>query len=302
MKKVTIAVSLLFLISAACFAQCKDSWDALDPNDNFVFMKKNFPPELIAELKATTTVFFFKPKDRPVLDSLRKALTAAWDLTPLIFEEYRNFKKYSTDEKYSYFEIDGYQMNQEMNIVTNTYIHYYMVLRLAGRKNKFCRIELFPNFKKMRGEDEPGFQSTFRNWNPVILRAELAILSANLKNNYRPCVFEEVRDEHLSELLANDTLYVPQCLMIDFNYLNGKEKFFGAELFKDYKYKFRICTDAELYSIFEEEKRGRLLFEYVKSSGFKFISVLDVKDKKAVYKQETDTGNDLKPKDLKKIQ
>ena len=71
--------------------------------------------------------------------------------------------------------------------------------------------------------------------------------------------------------------------------------------FEHYGAPYRLCSPQKLYQIFETEKRGRFLFEYVKSSTDKFVSIYDMKDKKLIYKQYTPISYNLKSKDLEKI-
>ena len=88
----------------------------------------------------------------------------------------------------------------------------------------------------------------------------------------------------------------PSC----FNKFNGHEKKNDLN-FEHYGAPYRLCSPQKLYQIFETEKRGRFLFEYVKSSTDKFVSIYDMKDKKLIYKQYTPISYNLKSKDLEKI-
>src|SRR6187455_767522 len=61
----------------------------------------------LSRLKGTTTVFFYKKSRTYSIDSIKQAVTSAWDLTPIIFEDIAKADKYSANPKYSYFSIEG---------------------------------------------------------------------------------------------------------------------------------------------------------------------------------------------------
>ena len=252
------------------------------------------PPGLVDKLKATTTVFFYSEEQASNIDSIKQALTDGWKLTPLIFDDIKNFEDYASDPKYSYFIIEGYVAS--VNYVTNT--HHYMRLRLhtdVSRKGQdittpLCRIELFPNSKTMFvGAGEPKeiveklySEGVYHNWSPILLKAQLEAVAANLEKNIRTHDYHEFKDKGFKKILAADTLYVPKRLLVAFNPLTAKEEEIKQNIFSRYRYKYRICTDEELFDIFQVSKRGRLLFEYVKSSTDKFITIYDLKQRKAV--------------------
>jgi len=270
---------------------------------------KDEAAEQLARLKGTTTVFFYKKSRTYSIDSIKQAVTSAWDLTPIIFEDINKAEKYIADPKYSFFSIEGISKTTtkttgitSRNINTNT--HYYLVLRIYKEETKkgkikttpLCRIELFPNYETMVMATPPDYgndvvdgeeviselydKGVFYNWSPVTLKAMLGAVGTELKNNERRWVYGNVKSPDLTETLSKDTLYIPEYLLVSYNAFSGKEKKKDENVLSDYKYKYRVCTDKELFQIFEVEKRGRLLFEYVKSSTDKFISIYDLKEKR----------------------
>jgi len=289
-----------------------------DPKDSQFMLKRTFSADIMDQLKATTSVFFYKKENELQLDSLKQAVTAGWDLTPLVFADLGNFSTYASDPKYSYFVIEGITTTVTSQTGSYTNTHYYLTLQLfkgVDKKGKMltnglCRIELYPNnstlFSGPNRKKEDIVENLYRNgiffnWSPVLLQAQLQTVESNLKNNLRPWLFQNTSDENLSSLLSRDTLYVPKSLLMDFNKFSGKEKNKEQNIFAAYPYKYRICTDSELFDIFETQKRGRFLFEYVKSSTDKFVSIYDVKAKKLVYKKYTPVSYNLKAKDLQKF-
>src|SRR5687767_4852632 len=69
---------------------------------------KKFSNEMMDQLKATTTVFFYSKQQGSEIDSIKQAVAEAWKLTPLIFADISKFDKYASDPKYSYFIIEGF--------------------------------------------------------------------------------------------------------------------------------------------------------------------------------------------------
>ncbi|NML22400.1 hypothetical protein HHL16_16065 [Pseudoflavitalea sp. G-6-1-2] len=304
---------ILFIGVAVSFAACAPNKSSRAP---FMMGEENFKDDAIAKLKATKTVFFYQKENGVANDSLEKAISEAWTLTPIIFDDFSNANKYAGNPAYSYFVIEGVKTTvSRSNGFSYSNIHYYLALNVfkeVTKKGKVVtdglyRIELFPNFESMmmgdRGKkdeviDNLYAKGQFYNWSPVSLKACLATSNTNLTNKNRPWLFQNIKDANLSQLLSHDTLYVPKRLLIQYNSFTGKEKDKEENVFGSYRYKYRLCTDAELYQIFEVEKRGRFLFEYVKSSTDKFVTVYDLKEKKAVYRHYAPMSYNLKGKDV----
>jgi hypothetical protein len=314
MKSVHLYFFILLVLLQSCFGSKPNSNNG--QGDAYVFSKRVFPPEAIEKLRKTTTVFIYGRESGKTLDSLKEAITSAWDLTPLIFEPIENYGKYAGEQGYSCFIIEGGRMASTFTYTSgpkmgrsfgSSNTHIYLVLRPYDEYG-FCRIELYPNTKTMLSRDydhfthkAPYMNGYFYNWSPVYLKAHLERVSTNLKKNYlRPDLFENYKHPALSSLLANDTLYVSQELLAKFNPLSGKEKENDEGAFKSYRFPYRLCSNSELYDIFITQKRGRFLFEYVKSSTFKLIKIFDMKSKDLVYAAHKN-GYNLKAGDITAI-
>jgi len=275
--------------------------------------KQQFSKETMDQLKATTTVFFYSKQQKSEIESIKKAVTDGWNLTPLVFDEISRFEKYAADPKYSYFIIEGF--TKESGSTSNT--HYYLNLRLFKEVSKkgnisttgLCRIELYPNTQTLGmgiGKTDEVIENLytkggFYNWSPILLKAQLEAVSTNLEKNLKPGHYDEVKDNDLTNILSTDTLYIPKTLLMSFNALSGKENEKPETIFNGYHYKYKICTDEELFDIFQISKRGRLLFEYVKSSTDKFITIYDLQQKKIIYRNYVPLSYNLKSKDIESI-
>ncbi|OQP50878.1 hypothetical protein A4H97_03365 [Niastella yeongjuensis] len=305
MQKRILTLCLAIVCSLTAISQYADIRAAIQ--------KQQFNKETIDQLKATTTVFFYSKEQKSEIESIKKAVTDGWNLTPLVFDEISRFEKYASDPKYSYFIIEGF--TKESGSVSAT--HYYLNLRLfkdVSKKGKIsttglCRVELYPNTQTLRmgyGKadeviDNLYTKGGFYNWSPILLKAQLEVVATNLQNNIKPAHYDEIKDDNLTNILSSDTLYIPKTLLMSFNALSGKENEKPETIFNGYRYKYRICTDEELFDIFEISKRGRLLFEYVKSSTDKFITIYDLQQKKAIYRNYVAVSYNLKSKDIESI-
>lgn len=296
-----IALFLAFLCSVTAMAQWKPSVPGTKTSK-----------EILDQLKATTTVFFYSKLQESQIDSIKQAVAEGWKVTPLIFDDISNSDKYTSDPKYSYFIITKYTTETRSGSGSYSNTHYFLNLRLFKEKTKkgnitsigLCRIELYPNYNTLFGVNKAENmynKGAFFNWSPILLKAQLEVVSENLENSFEPDHYGEFKEKDLANILANDTLYVPASMLMSFNPLTANEKEKEDNVFKDYAYKYRICTDSELFDVFQTSRKGRFLFEYVKSSTDKFITVYDLQQKRVIYRNYSALSYNLKSKDIKRI-
>jgi hypothetical protein len=320
MKTISILLlTFIMLACSSCFKKMAQS-QAADRNDELHFLEKHYSEDQMNKLLSTKTVFFYRKGDKPALDSLKQSLNANWTITPLIFADISEFDTYYGNPDFSYFIIEGITTTTYSSSGSYSNTHYYLTLqswdRYDSKKKKvqtdaFCRIELYPNSSTLfsgtyvsKKNDVIGKlydHGEFYNWTPVLLGAHLGIVDANLRNKYRPWLYADVSDPNIERLARKDTLFILNTDFKSFNKFNGKETKNSDLEFSAYGGPYRVCNSAELFQIFENEKRGRLLFEYVKSSTDKYVSVIDTRDKKYIYKKYTPVSYNLKSKDLAKI-
>jgi hypothetical protein len=302
LKKITLF--LAFLCSVTAMAQSNN------PKSSIPGTKLS--KEILDQLKATTTVFFYSKLQESQIDSIKQAVGEGWKITPLIFDDISNSNKYTSDPKYSYFIITKYTSESRSGSGSYSNTHYFLSLRLFKEKTKkgnintigFFRTELYPNYQTLFGKNEAENmynKGAFFNWSPILLKAQLEVISSNLENSLEPDHYGEFKEKDLAKILSTDTLYVPASLLMSFNPLTANEKEKEDNVFKDYAFKYRICTDSELFDIFQTSKRGRFLFEYVKSSTDKFITIYDLQQKKVIYRDYVGLSYNLKSKDIKRI-
>lgn len=272
--------------------------------------------EQLSMFKETKTVFFYKKDTDSALTRLKAAVLSGWTITPVIFDDFKNFNKYSDSAKYSHFTIDGdythLAMDSRGNVINNRM--FGLVLRMVQGTTKkgkpkiiglgmfllHANAETGGLAQKKNNEVLPAIydRGWFYNWDPILIKSHLQIIQNDIMNGMRPNISVNIKTPNIISLLASDTLYVPQVfLMPNFNVIrDGKYK----HQFENYPYPYRICTAEELYQIFEVEKRGRFLFEFSEIYGAKTLTVLDTKDKVFLYKKQS-TGWFLGPADIKQM-
>lgn len=280
------------------------------------YKPRKYDDDIVSKLKETKLVFFYGKETKGLMDSVKSAIELAWDIGPVLYDEFSNIGKYSEGHEYSFFSL----IRQTIRSVSYTsktipgssasvndrhYVeinHYYLTLKLPF-EGELCRIEQYPDKNTMLSnydQSELHYRGHFHNRSPVFLLAQLKSVATSLKNNERLDLFGNIKNRDLLNELSNDTLYVSARNMLSFNPFSARERKKREGFFKAYKLPYRICNDDELFDLFVTKKKGRFLFEYVKSSRMKFLTIYDTKSGMLVYKKFS-YGFNLKSSDLAKI-
>ena len=254
---------LIFIFSIVIFSSEQGRTQS---RDELLVTSKKFDNDVMDQFRKTTTVFFYGNETGLALDSLKNAITSVWDITPIIFDKFTKFDSYASKPEYSYFMIEGMNTFTKGKSISYNSTFYWLALRLfkdVSKKGKISttglyRIELSPNpatlnIGEAKSEDDVIYElykkGVFYNWSPVQLKAQVAACATSLKNNKRPSLFEEVNDDNLTATLAKDTLYVPKKMLLHYGAFTGKETMNEVvNPFTAYKYKYRLCSDAELFT------------------------------------------------------
>lgn len=320
LKAVLFAAFVTFLFSG-CFSRLQNS-STLYPADAPILPKKKYDDQTMNRLTATTTVFFVRDTSDQSFDSVKRAVSEAWDLTPLVFDNYSNFSKYTGDPTYSYFSIETMRVVSGSTSYSFTNDYCYLVLRFindVSKKGKIntldlCRIELFPDIKtkglvNSAKAKDPGAtlnklydQGVFYNWSPVQLKGQIEAVCTDLKSYTKASELLDYKVQDLPSRLAQDTLYVPSRLLFDSIQSGKKLNHMPGNVFENYKFPYRYCSDQDLYRIFEEEKRGRYLFVWTNAGPEKIINIYDLKEKTQIYRRADWISNTLKNKDIRKME
>jgi len=334
-KKDIALILILFLLPIIIVSQTKRSdrnW-LFTPSDAYSEYDKRieFSKEVVDQLKKTKTVFFLKitKKDSFLIDSFRQALKKSWDLTDIIYEDIKNIEKYAESYDYSYILLGSQYLDKYGK--NGPWGNYYLTLSMNIPKKSsplvFAKIDISPNdylTASIKERSQGGFfnftdhtsdvyieiyngvrKKWIPNFTPVSLMAQFGVVSENIKNGFRPKHNEESQVEDLQQRLSKDTLYIPRRMLKAFKTkgFQFEEIELDEEVLSEYKYPYKICNDKELYKYFVKENRGRYLFEFTQTGREKNIFIIDVKEKKYIYKsyQANRLNPSLNEKDFKNI-
>lgn len=332
-SKIAVLVSLLLPLMVISQTKRSDRNWAFTPSDAYLEYDKkfDFSKEMVDHLKKTKTVFFLKitKKDSFMVDSFRQALKKSWDLTEIIYDDIKNIDKYAESYDYSYILL-GSQYEDKYG-KNGPWGNYYLTLSMNIPKRSgaivFAKIDISPNENltaSIKDRSQGGFfnftdhtsdiyteiynsvrKKWMPNFTPVSLMAQFGVVSENIEKGYRPKHNYEDQVDNLQQILSNDTLYIPQRMLKAYKArgFQFEEIDLDEEVLSEYKYPYKICSDKELYKYFVKENRGRYLFEFTQAGREKNVFVIDVKEKKCIYKsyQANKANPSLNEKDFKNI-
>jgi hypothetical protein len=253
----------------------------------------------IENFRASTTVFFYRKADEKRLKQYKTAISAVWKVTPIIFVPYEEAAKYQGKDEYSWIRYGGYTttVTNVQTQFSSSYSHQYLLL--ASNYDNLCRMDLFT-----KNNNDPNMfpdEVDFYNFSPVQVAAFLSSINTNMVNNYIRVVYDETKNKAAIREIANDTLFIPENILIHSNKFTGTQSRETDDVFKKFPYPHRVCSNDELFNIFFVQKRGRYLFDYTKSSTDKYVTIFDVKGGKIIYRNYKAVSYNLKEKDINAI-
>lgn len=175
-------------------------------------------------------------------------------------------------------------------------------------KVELGRIELYPDFKTL--SDPRNIYNTdadadghLRNWTPGLFRNQLRTLSGYLQSGKKRSLFDGEEDVATLARLQNDTLLVPDYVLVKFSPFTGDEskRHEAKDIFEDYPHPYRVVPTEELDRRIRTDSTSFLYLSYVKSSTDKFVSVFDSRDGRMVYSNYSPTSYNIGSGDLKRL-
>lgn len=299
---------------------------------DYCLKDKNYSSEFIQKFKASTLVYFYSKLDEKnpeYLTYLKNYLPKVWTITPVIFAPDDEISKYINDDNYSCVtnqetiintvsepfnnanyrpRSTNYLFNKKLSFPFGntkkgqTTFETLMYSRLMPRdKSTVITADLFTQkFTVVEPE-----QDTYYNYSPISICTQLQIICNNLlTKNMRSGYYTSVADGSLGQVIYKDTLYIPDYLLIKRKSLMNLKKEDNQEVMKNYPYKYKVCNVQELNKIFIEEKRGRLIADYISiPNDFLSFNIYDTKQGKLLYSQAVNSPMHfmLTEKDLKKM-
>lgn len=277
----------------------------------------------MAWLKSSTTIFFLKPEDEPLRAEFERAISRAWTLTPVRVVPISQRAQFADHQRYSYFVISGefrtvYVVDADRPFNQRdlmTHHHFYLTLWRSNSDTAplaegtaYCRIELLrefktgPDFTFTPGRDllETIYARThFRNWSPGQLSLYLSTVQTDLQKSQRRWLYDERAENAELAKLKQATLYIPEYALIKFNKYSGDESEHHdiAKLLKQYRYPYKIVSTAELNDVIASGPDPVYVFDYVRSSSDKFVSIFE-RGRGLVYRHYTHDSHNLDDDDF----
>lgn len=270
------------------------------PIERAAFRKDQFKQINLDKLKSSKTLFVYRDSDEDQLELLKQELREAWNYTELEFISFEEFTSNTYNEDYSFFTIEATHHIKTSRTATasgtstrdmvteNSYIHITLWMKKNDKKLTFCRIDLYPTFptyeifsNHIRSDKQLVLEHLYKeavlhNWNLVYLKNALQFVNKKLANSEEHWLFHRETHSTLSHL-KNDTLYIPEYVLIKFAPFGGDEskRHQVKKMFKRYQYPFKVLSIAEISEKIKNSNQNTYYLSFVKSSSKKFISVVN---------------------------
>jgi len=240
-----------------------------------------FPPQAMSQLKQKTAVFVLHKYDVPYAEQFRGALTRAWTFSPIEVVPGADLNRYADESRYAYFTVDLLTTTvSHSSTWTEVYHHAALVyvnsLREDADATGYCRLPLgdvwLPKGVTLDRSAYTDDDERYYNWTPAMLSLYLRSIQLDLESGRRRWFYKSPPKSRELFRLAESTLYVPDHALRRFDDGQEIEPFHPLELFGGYPYKYQILPPEPLLAVVTDQPDA-LVFDYVKSSTDKFISV-----------------------------
>lgn len=275
--------------------------------------------ERLDQLKKGTTYFVIKEPDFKIPEEYIDIIKKYWTYSKIAFIKKEEILAHLQPEN-SFFMVGGYSKYVKMKYISYDLTYVYFDLWMGSEKyfknNKgkafdeydqqtIARIELFTDYPTL---EKPGMvynddydeYEHIRNWGPGYLKNYLQYLTVLLEKKEPRALNAYHIDRTKIKELSEQTLYVPDYILIKFNKWNGKEdeRHVEKELFKDYEFKYQLISNDELNQKILQSETPFYYLVYVKSSTDQFVSVVNSKDGSLLYTMYYRFSYNIKDKDI----
>lgn len=281
----------------------------------------------IDKVKNNTTYVAMNNLDSEVSKKYIQVFKDNWTFSKIEFITYSQINSYLSPNNY-FFSIGGYetevqsyngQMKSGLNWSnTHIYLELWTCTEKFFKKKKkklslddklvISRIELFTDFNTLMlpeniYEEEFDGKNHIRNWGEGILKNYLQNLMTALNKKEQRDLYKYFPDTSELKNLKNQTIYVPDYVLIKFNKFTGDEskKHDAKDIFKDYSFNYELISTNELNNKILSSTEPFYYLVYIKSSTDKYISVINSKTGEYVYTKYTPISYNIGSKDLKEL-
>jgi len=284
-------------------------------------------------LKGTTTAFVIPERDSANLQKYEQAIKSVWTITPFIIIYPNEINRYSNKKGFSIFKYRVYTQTSSVDFnnpastkASIMFLTYELWIPDAKKKDKIkshilAGIELYPesdfikdfyrhrNFTKKQDLEDQLTTLSYKtfvvyNWGPGFLKGYLKTINDALINkDTRNAGMENTETDRL-KTLKNDTLYVPDYVLIKYNKFtaNEREKEVDDEdLANAYPHPVKFLPATELNDLILQADHPVKYLVYCKSSTEKYVHVYDSKDGVLIFSRGSFMSYNFKYKDLHKL-
>ena len=286
----------LVTLSGCIGMMSRKGWN--DPGDERRISELSFTAEQMAWLRQATAVFFLPERVMPQRAEFETAIKRAWTLTPIKVVPWTERAQYLDAKKFVYFTVSN--ESSDLHFATEnhpdkktywgTNTHVFLTLSREEPKEErttaFCRIELHPDFPTLaavaNATPEAALATIYRaghfwNFTPPQISLYIASVQRDLEQARRRWLYEDFEDDAALAKLKTATLYVPDNVLVKFDKFSGDEsqRHDPKELLADYPYPHRLVSALELEQILASAKGPTYVFDYVKGSTDKFVTIFE---------------------------
>jgi hypothetical protein len=262
--------------------------------------------EDLERLKNTTTIFVYRESDKETLELLKSTLEKACTYTTLRFVPYETYAQEKYGDSYSFFTIRGMYIERVGDIsMTSTFLYLSLWMQNGEEPLDFCRIELAPTPPTYRGPrtlEHMYGDAVFRNWHLAFLKNALQLVDQKLRAS-ETFYMRGNRTYGSLAPLQNDTLYVPDYVLIKFNPFTGddSETHDQEKLFEQYPYPYKVVTTEELDRLVLEADSPIYYLCYIKSSSMKYICIFNGQSGEMLYSYYRSAAYNMEPSNFAEI-
>lgn len=285
----------------------------------------------IPKIKKGITYIVMKDPNSTIAKEYVEVFKNYWTISKLEFIKQSEINNYLSPE-HAYLTLGGFESSSHTFVsntgargisyqTTNIYLELWTCDKKyfdSNKKNKkfkgddkiqVARIELFTDFQvlnnpeKLIQADYDG-NGHIRNWGAGILKNYVQTLMQYLNKGVSHDLYKEILNAKELRNLKNETLYIPDYVLIKFNKFNGDEskKHKEVDIMEDYTLKYKMISTKELNQKILNEKNNFYYLIYIKSSTDKYVSVMNAISGEIIYSDYKAISYNIGSKDLKKLQ
>jgi len=314
MKRILLIVMLILGIKN--YAQV-----AITPSDRGA--NEKFEKGELEKFKATTTIFVLPQLNKK--EDYEKILNEIWTVTPFKVVNFKDFRmtdyadgkfsiakfigditisgkgtvyihtnfairildKEKFDKGFAKLKSDDKKYSRKLNSLFNEYLTYiarfplsvnnkFLVDAMAGARSDEKIASLY---------DRMYTEQSFTNTNLGMLKNYFQLINERISKGENSGLYDDFVTPEVKNLKEN-TLYIPEAYMMEYNPWKGTEKLRDEKdlkkLVEDYKYKYQFIRDEDLEKKILD-KEDIFYLRYVSMNGNKFIDVVNAKTGTPVY-------------------